>query len=138
MGRRPTRPSPGEAADALAVAVVTLLRRRFTGEDGVPAGSGHEEAADRVGAAYREWRGERIERLVGDYALGAFSAGVVQATGKKSGLRWVIGDGRAGLRRLRRQRPGRAVVAAGAEFPTGHRHPPAHAGLPMPRRADPG
>ena len=40
---------------------------------------GRRGAADRVGAAYREWRGERIERLVGDYAprgvLGRRAAG---------------------------------------------------------------
>ena len=35
-----------------------MLRRRI--------GEGNGEAGDRVGAAFREWRGERVERLAGD------------------------------------------------------------------------
>lgn len=116
----------GPAAESLATTVTTLLRRRLTGEDGVPLGSVGDEAADRVGAAYREWRGERIERLVGDHALGVFSAGVLAAAGP-AGVRWVTGGGGAACADCDDNALG-GVVAAGAEFPTGHRHPPAHTG----------
>ncbi|HLG66705.1 MAG TPA: DivIVA domain-containing protein [Acidimicrobiales bacterium] len=124
----PARPPDARRVDALATEladnVVTLLRRRLTSADDGPAAG---EPAERVGAAYREWRGERIERLVGDYCIGAFSAGVVASTGPGAGIRWVLAraegacpdcddDSLAG------------VVAPGDEFPTGHRHPPAHAG----------
>jgi DivIVA domain-containing protein len=116
----------GPAAESLAATVTTLLRRRLTGDDGVPPGSVGDEAADRVGAAYREWRGERIERLVGDHALGVFSAGVLAAAGP-AGVRWVTGGGPTACADCDDNALG-GLVAAGAEFPTGHRHPPAHTG----------
>jgi DivIVA domain-containing protein len=104
-------------AAELAGAVVVPLRRRLTeaGEETDPA--------ELAGAAYREWRGERIERLVGDGALALFSAGVL--AGAEAGVRWVA------------HRPAcpdcddnslAGTVPAGQDFPTGHRHPPAHAG----------
>ncbi|HEX3947105.1 MAG TPA: DivIVA domain-containing protein [Acidimicrobiales bacterium] len=112
----------GRVADGLAGTVVTLLRRRL--DDGrEPAGAG---AADRVGAAYREWRGVRIERLVGDAALEAFSAGVVAASGS-TGLRWVLAGGGTGCADCDDNSLA-GTIGKGEEFPTGHHHPPAHAG----------
>ena len=70
-----------QSSAGLARAVVTMLRRQ------VAEGTG--EPADRVGAAFREWRGERVERLAGDQATQAFSAGAAAA--KVDGkLRWVV------------------------------------------------
>ena len=71
-----------QATDGLARSVVSTLRRRIT--------EGSDEAADRVGVAFREWRGERVERLVGDYATQAFSAGVRAAAGPGRPVRWVL------------------------------------------------
>ncbi len=73
-----------QAAAGLARTVVTMLRRRIVdgGEDG-------EEVADRVGSAFREWRGERIERLVGDFAVQAFSAGVAASSSR---MEWCAGS----------------------------------------------
>ncbi len=77
-GGEPGATSPGTAVEqssaGLARTVVTMLRRRI--EEGTDSG---EDVAERVGAAFREWRGERIERLVGDFAVQAFSAGVAAA-----------------------------------------------------------
>ncbi|HUA96318.1 MAG TPA: DivIVA domain-containing protein [Acidimicrobiales bacterium] len=112
-----------EAADGLAGTVVTLLRRQLTDEENRDAGS----PADRVGAAFREWRGERIERLVGDCALAAFSSGVLVASGKGAGLRWLVG-GSAPACADCDDNSLAGTVPPGDEFPTGHRHPPAHAG----------
>jgi hypothetical protein len=110
-----------QSSAGLARTVVTMLRRRI--EDGTDAG---EEVADRVGAAFREWRGERIERLVGDFAVQAFSAGVAAATPAGALVRWVLTT------------PGgcsdcddnalAGAVAASEGFPTGHPYPPAHSG----------
>ncbi len=114
-------------AGRLASTVVAPLRRRLAGEDGLGSAESAEDTVERVGAAYREWRGERIERLVGDAALEAFSAGVTAAPGEGTGLRWVLaGDGPACADCDDNALAG--VVRAGEEFPTGHRHPPAHAG----------
>jgi hypothetical protein len=117
-------------AHQLAEGVVGPLRRRLT------AGEGLEDAeeavvAEHVGSAFREWKGERVERLAGDHVVAAFSAGTLAAaesTGTSS-LEWVAvsdsGDAPCpdcednGLN---------GSQAPGEEFPTGHRHPPAHPG----------
>ena len=119
-------PAPDAAAIAdvasnLAGTIVTLLRRRLSDENATGS-----EAADRVGAAYREWRGARIERLVGDAALEAFSTGVISGAGP-AGLRWVLAGTGTGCADCDDNALA-GVVARGDEFPTGHRHPPAHAG----------
>jgi len=123
------KPDPKVAdalADALGGNIVALLRRRLTGPEGAGAG-GSDDATERVGAAYREWRGERIERLVGDVALGAFSAGVLAATPGGTGVHWVVGGTGAGCADCDDNALA-GEVAPGEEFPTGHKHPPAHAG----------
>ncbi len=128
LSARGRAPSPddralAEAADGLAGTVVTLLRRKLTDDEARDGGS----PADRVGAAFRQWRGERIERLVGDHALAAFSSGILAASGKRGGLRWVVGgSGPACADCDDNSLAG--TVPPGDAFPTGHQHPPAHAG----------
>jgi hypothetical protein len=100
--------------------VVTMLRRRIV--DGSDAG---EEVAERVGAAFREWRGERIERLVGDCAVQAFSAGVAAAAAGGT-LRWVLTSS-SGCSDCDDNALAGAVAVDDA-FPTGHAYPPAHSG----------
>jgi hypothetical protein len=101
----------------LAHVVVTMLRRQ------IADGSG--ELADRVGAAFREWRGERVERLAGDYATQAFSAGVT-AAGADHKVRWVVTA--AGGCSDCEDNALAGAVSASEEFPTGHAYPPAHSG----------
>ena len=118
-------PAPDAAAVAqvaagLANTVVTLLRRRLAEDEN----AGPD--ADRIGAAYREWRGARIERLVGDAALEAFSSGVISAAGT-AGLRWVLAGNGTGCADCDDNALA-DVIGRGEDFPTGHRHPPAHAG----------
>jgi hypothetical protein len=127
----PVTAAAAKVADALAAdlaaTVVTLLRRPFNGDEGVLLGTDEDEAVERVSAAYREWRGERIERLVGDFALGAFSAGVLESITPGTGMRWMH-TGRGAACPDCEDNSLAGVVAPGEEFPTGHRHPPAHAG----------
>ena len=96
---------------------MTMLRRQI--EDG------NGELTDRVGAAFREWRGERVERLAGDYATQAFSAGVA-AAGAEGKLRWVVTSA-SGCSDCEDNALAGAVSAT-ETFPTGHAHPPAHSG----------
>jgi DivIVA domain-containing protein len=120
------RSAVGTGAQELADTVVTLLRRRLLEGETEGPGPTEEEAAELVSAAYREWRGERIERLAGDHLIAAFSSGVCAASGKVP-LRWLT---------VATDRPcadcaDNALaepVAEGERFPTGHLHPPAHAG----------
>jgi DivIVA domain-containing protein len=101
----------------LAHVVVTMLRRQI--EDG----SG--DVGDRISGAYREWRGERVERVAGDYATQAFSAGVT-AAGADRKLRWVVTSA-TGCSDCEDNALAGAVSATDV-FPTGHAHPPAHSG----------
>ena len=101
----------------LARAVVTMLRRQITEGAGDPG--------DRVGAAFREWRGERVERLAGDWATQAFASGVTTAIGSGS-VRWVVTSATGCSDCADNSLAG--DLAAGEAFPTGHIHPPAHPG----------
>jgi DivIVA domain-containing protein len=120
------RSAVGSGAQELADTVVTLLRRRLLEEDAEGPGPTEEEAAELISAAYREWRGERIERLVGDHVVGAFSSGVRAAAGKTP-LRWIA----SGSDEACADCDDNALaepVSEGDRFPTGHLYPPAHAG----------
>jgi DivIVA domain-containing protein len=119
-GETPAGPAVAQAATGLSRTVVTMLRRRIV--DGSDAG---EEVAERVGAAFREWRGERIERLVGDCAVQAFSAGVAAAAAGGT-LRWVLTSS-SGCSDCDDNALAGAVAVDDA-FPTGHAYPPAHSG----------
>ncbi len=106
-----------QASTGLARTMVTALRRQIAESNGDPA--------DRVGAAFREWRGERVERLVGDQATQSFSAGVAAASvdGK---VRWVVTTA-SGCSDCEDNALAGAMSGSEA-FPTGHAHPPAHSG----------
>lgn len=122
------RSAVGTGAQELADNVVTLLRRRLLEEDVDVEGPGpsEEEAAELVSAAYREWRGERIERLVGDHVIGAFSSGVRAASGKAP-LVWIAAGPDAACADCE-DNVLADTIGEDERFPTGHLHPPAHAG----------
>ncbi|HUZ20069.1 MAG TPA: DivIVA domain-containing protein [Acidimicrobiales bacterium] len=114
-------------ARELAEAVVATLRERL--EIGLHAGDLDEAGlAELVGHAYREWKGERVDDVVGDYATSAFSSGLLAAAGAR-GLRvtWVVDDGRDECPDC----DDNAIAGAqpvGEAFPTGQAHPPVHPG----------
>jgi hypothetical protein len=113
------------SAKELSDTVVSQLRRRLSGGEGDT--DGVDDIGERVGAAYREWRGERIERLVGDVAVGAFSSGVLAGTGPGGLVRWLPINGEATCPDCDDNSLA-GLNAPGTEFPTGHAHPPAHPG----------
>jgi DivIVA domain-containing protein len=120
-GAIPAGGAVDQAAAGLSRTVVTMLRRRIL--DGTDAG---EEVAERVGAAFREWRGERIERLVGDFAVQAFSAGVAAASPVDGLVRWVLTSPSGCSDCDDNALAGAVPISEG--FPTGHAYPPAHSG----------
>ncbi len=86
-----------------------------------------DQRVERVNVAFREWRGERVGRLVADAALAAFARGHFVATPARTPLRWVADDGERPCAEC--EDNGLAgPTAKGTPFPTGHRHPPAHSG----------
>jgi DivIVA domain-containing protein len=106
------------AAD-LAVTIVLALRKRFMAD-------GNGEATDRANAAYKEWRGARIERLCTDAARRAFHIGVT-ATAVGGSVRFLAApnDAPCDACALDAAAPPRA---SGQAFPSGSLYPPLHAG----------
>lgn len=116
-----------EMAGELARGIVAPLRRRLL-DQSVPAEEGDEAAmAEHVGSAFREWKGQRVERVAADHAHGAFWEAALAATSESQSLHWVVDDDG-------RQCPDcddnalAGSLPAGETFPTGHMHPPAHPG----------
>jgi hypothetical protein len=110
-----------QAAGGLSRTIVTKLRQRLL--EGTDGGEGTSE---QVGAAFREWRGERIERLVGDFAVQAFSAGVAAAVSPDGRVRWVLTSSDGCSDCDDNALAGTVPLTEG--FPTGHAYPPAHSG----------
>lgn len=119
-------PQVHAVAEELAAAIVTPLRRRLQQGESIDAGD-ESALVERVGAAFREWKGARIERLAGDHAVAAFSLATLSALSPRRETRWVVDDD--GMECPDCDDNALAgAVAGGEEFPTGHVHPPAHAG----------
>jgi DivIVA domain-containing protein len=113
-----------DLARDVAANVVKDLRPRLEAAYSVEA---PEPRVERVNIAFREWRGERVGRLVGDAAHAAFARGHFVATPARTPLRWVADDGELPCPEC--EDNGLAgAMAKGTPFPTGHRHPPAHSG----------
>jgi DivIVA domain-containing protein len=117
-------------AHELAEAVVGPLRRRLAGGEGLDDAE-ESVVGEHVGAAFREWKGERIERLAADHVVAAFSTGTLAAAEGTDGaqLEWVAVSGSEDPPCPDCEDNGLSgSQAPGEEFPTGHRHPPAHPG----------
>jgi DivIVA domain-containing protein len=114
----------GSIAAELVEAIVGPLRRQL--ERAVQADD-DTAVADRIGMAYREWKGDRIERLAADAAVKAWSAAWFATADEGMALRWVVddqGDACPDCDDNALAGP----TAKGETFPTGQVHPPAHSG----------
>lgn len=114
-----------DLAAGLAEAIVDPLRRRL--EQAMLGDDDPVVLAESLGAAYREWKTQRIEQTAADQVAGAFSRGQFAATPAGTRLRWIVDDvdgpcpdcddnalaGDLGKAEL---------------WPTGQPHPPAHVG----------
>lgn len=112
------------AAD-LAGSLAGPLRRAL--DDCVRA-SGDDRATlvERIGGAYRECRGQRVERVAIDATVAAFGRGTLAAAGGQT-LRWIVED-EAGPCSDCDDNALAGPTAAGDAYPTGQTHPPAHDG----------
>jgi DivIVA domain-containing protein len=121
------QPRVEDLAAGAATAIVEPLRRRL--ETALTSVGSDDQAGlvQSVGAAYREWKGQRIERIGADALYAAFALGAWDASPAASSMRWVVDDvdgpcpdcdddALAGL------------LPKGEEFPTGQTYPPAHSG----------
>ena len=81
-----------DVAGSLAAEIVAPLRRRLE-EAGPSVDEGDESAlVELVGAAFREWKGARTERLAGDRTVFAFARAALAAVPEGTMLRWVVDD----------------------------------------------
>lgn len=114
-------------AHELAEAIVAPLRRRLADGDGLD-GAEESVVTEHIGTAFREWKGERIERLSGDHVVAAFSLGTIAVAGKGE-LEWVaVAPADESPCPDCEDNGLNGAQAAGESFPTGHAHPPAHPG----------
>ena len=115
------------AAD-LANAIIHPLRRRL--EEVFAAAAAEDDRvalAESIGAAYREWKTQRIEATSADHVVAAFARGAFAATPAGTSSRWLVED-------VDGPCPDcddnvlAGDVPKGEAYPTGQQHPPAHAG----------
>ena len=108
-----------ECATDLAITLALALRKRVQAD-------GSDDGAERANAAYKEWRGARVERLCGDIARRAFNVGVVNAcTGGNVRVLVSPSDTPCDACTLDANS---GIHPAGQNFPSGQPHPPLHAG----------
>jgi cell division septum initiation protein DivIVA len=108
-----------ECTTDLAVTVVLALRKKILSDS---AGDGPE----RANAAYREWRGARVERLCTDAARRAFHLGVVTASKGRSIRFFAVPNDAPCDLCAHDSEAGERI--AGENFPSGSPYPPLHAG----------
>jgi cell division septum initiation protein DivIVA len=112
-----------ELGTEIATAIATHLVRSFRGGDGEVASLQHA-----VGAAYRDWKTERIEDTASDYATDAFALGTLEVVRvARVPVSWLVDDGASRCSDCDDNELA-GLVEAGATFPTGQLHPPAHGG----------
>jgi peptidoglycan DL-endopeptidase RipA len=109
-----------EIAEYLAGQIAGTVQRK------VDEALASDDPTAGINAAFREWRGARLDRVVGDAALEAFSAAIVACVGSGS-IRWVASSSTNPCPDCADNEL-EGPVGAGSTFPTGQPYPPAHAG----------
>ena len=107
-------------AEGLAASMLRTMEPRIT------EALGASDPAAQVSSAFREWRGPRIDRLVTDAALRAFSASLLRVTSGGK-IRWIVASTDQPCADCS-DNALEGAVASGSQFPTGQQHPPVHAG----------
>jgi cell division septum initiation protein DivIVA len=118
-GGTPESTALKDCAADLAVTIVLALRKRILTD-----GSG--DGPDRANAAYKEWRGARVERLCTDAARRAFEIGVVAASQGRH-VRFFVAPNDAPCDACAMDAASGERLA-GENFPSGSAFPPLHAG----------
>jgi len=125
-GAQPTDDVLTAGLSAVVTDLVQPLRDRL--QRGLAqAGGDAVEAGSTLRATYREWRTQKLDVLAADLARGAYGRGAFAALAAGEGVCWVVDNGGTPCPDADDNAlAGR--VGAGDPFPTGHLHPPAHAG----------
>jgi hypothetical protein len=120
-------PEVTDLANEAANDIVEPLRRRL--EQAINSSTDEDQSVlvESFGAAYREWKGQRIERVAGDLLTAAFSRGTWHASPAGTEMRWIVEDTDGPCPDCDDDALAGAVPKTEA-FPTGQHHPPAHSG----------
>jgi hypothetical protein len=121
--------APRRIVTGLVEVVVTPLRERLLAAvEGTLTEDPDTEAdviAQRIGARYREWKGQELDGRIGDVLAAAYARGIYDATPDGSRLRWVPAEkGQCPDADDNALEP----TSRGERFPTGQQFPPAHPG----------
>jgi hypothetical protein len=109
----------------MAEMLVTPMRDRVSAAITDAPDPDPDAIAQRIGARYREWKGQELEARVGDVLAATYARGVYDAAPEGARLQWVPA------------RPGKCSdcddnalepTVRGERFPTGQPFPPAHPG----------
>ena len=116
--------APSAMVDGLAATMVERLHERLVDAiDG--AGDDDTSVTQRLGARYREFKGQELDAIVGDTLAAAWALGVYDAAPKGATLHWVAAvEGQCPDCDDNALEP----TVKGEAFPTGQPHPPAHPG----------
>jgi DivIVA domain-containing protein len=117
--------APAELTREAAETVAVPLRERLSHAiDDVDVGD-TSGLVERIGARYREWKNQQLERALGDVLVVAWARGVYDGVDDGTTLQWIpITEGHCADCDDNALEP----TLKGEEFPTGQVHPPAHPG----------
>jgi DivIVA domain-containing protein len=123
----PVNGAPQRMVTGMVEVLVTPLRDRLLvaiddtlGDDANP-----DVIARRIGARYREWKGEELDNRIRDLLAAVYARGVYDAAPEGARLRWVPAEqGQCPDADDNALEPTRR----GERFPTGQQFPPAHPG----------
>jgi hypothetical protein len=110
-------------AEGAAELVARLRDRLVTAIDG-PADD-EDEVTQRIGARFREFKGQELDAALGDLLAGAWARGTYDAAPRGARLRWIpTAEGHCADCDDNALEP----TVRAEPFPTGQPHPPAHPG----------
>jgi hypothetical protein len=123
----PVSGAPPRMVAGMVEVLVTPLRDRLLAavEDSLGDDANPDVIAHRIGARYREWKGEELDNRIRDLLAAVYARGVYDAAPEGARLRWVPGEqGQCPDADDNALEPTRR----GERFPTGQQFPPAHPG----------
>lgn len=123
----PVSDAPQRMVTGMVEVLVTPLRDRlFTAVDETLGDDANPDViAHRIGARYREWKGEELDNRISDLLAAVYARGVYDAAPEGALLRWVPAEqGQCPDADDNALEPTRR----GESFPTGQPFPPAHPG----------
>jgi DivIVA domain-containing protein len=123
----PVNGAPQRMVTGMVEVLVTPLRDRLIAavDDSLEDDANPDVIAHRIGARYREWKGQELDNRIRDLLAAVYARGVYDAAPEGSRLRWVPAEqGQCPDADDNALEPTRR----GERFPTGQQFPPAHPG----------